>query len=149
MKKFLTSILILTIVFSVTLSFASCGISDNYAEVKEQFEEENYEVYVYDSDDYYYTYMEVLFDELNISVDGINRILFAAKSTKNNENSVFVFFCDDKKSAKALEEGIDNAIDKEDAQDFLETYKLQSDTKIKRSGSVVAFGNKEAMKIIT
>ncbi len=148
MKKITASILFITMIISIALSCSSCGISDNYAEVKEQLEEEIYKVYVYDSDDNYYKYMEVLFDELNISIDGINRILFATKSIKTNEKSVFVLFCEDRKSAKKVEEGIGNAIDKEDAEDFLKSYKLQTNTTLKRCGTVVAFGNKETMKII-
>ncbi len=136
-------------IICTAFSSSSCGISDNYAKVEEQFEDENYDVYVYNDDDYYFMYMEVLFDELNISTDGVKKILFATESITTNENSVFVFFCDDSKSAKELKKGIENALDKHKAKDFLSAYNLKTDTKIKRSGTVVAFGNKDAMKIIT
>ncbi len=141
-------------IFSATLTLTSCMISKDPSKVRDKLKDEKYEVLLLDSlSDMSEHDIDDACEYFDIDIDCVDTIIIAA-TKKDGEKPIIIFFCDNKKGAKRVKKDIEAVLDDKELVDEIKEaledngIKSLSNCELKRSGSVVAFGHEDTMKII-
>lgn len=134
MKKLLA---LLFVVIFASLSLVSCFFPDA-DKATEMLEDEDYTV-----ESVKQKVAEIMFEEFDIEIPDCSDILMAAD--EDFENEVYVFYCESGADAKDFEAELNDLLEDEEYQEVLEEV---GPIVVERSGKVVIFGTKKAVKIL-
>ena len=145
MKKYVK---IVTLALALVLALAAltaCGMSNNPKKTKKALESRDYtvEVIIGDGDLEAQAELDSYADEMNLTAGELVAMLTASKGEAENdvpENFIYIYYVKDSKSANKFWDSNQEQIEK-----TKETYKDAKGFEMKKSGSVVYFGTKQAI----
>lgn len=145
MKKYICVIaLMLALTFAVA-AFAACGMSNNPKATKKTLEEKDYtvEAIIGDNDLDAQAELDAMSDEMKVTAGELVAVISAVKGEVNDdvpENFIYIYYFKDSVSANKFWNANTDEIN-----GLSETYKSADGFDVRKDGSVVYFGTRQAI----
>lgn len=133
MKKIISMALVLIMLVCSVATLTACGMPSDYKDAEANLKDAEYDVDVETTD----AAIEFMLGLIGVEDAKANAMVSAEK----DKDAITIFYCEDKDTAKAVEEKLAEFV-----EEMAEEFEDYNEIEIGRDGEIVYFGTKQAIK---